>query len=230
MEGFGRRRGRKGMPVAAAATLVAADASLRAARAPSQRAAAGAAAASAAAAYLLLVRVLRYRRVARIAQLGAHVTPGSKHFRWLANAPKTLEMPWLDGKAIELGFFRTFAVPTIARLLLATDEFKRNADKRAEGTGIVSPESVERSSESTRGEATLRRLLAVRGKDELSKSDYLYILSIFVLEPRMWIDAYEWRPLHKHELIARCNYWIEVSRAALVAACRLLRTRVGVPC
>ena len=39
--------------------------------------------------------------------------------------------------ALELALFRTYSVPTISKLLLATGEFTRNTRKRAEDTELL---------------------------------------------------------------------------------------------
>ena len=111
-----------------------------------------------------------------------------------------------------MGFFKTFAIPSIARLLCATGEFRRDTVKRIEDTDLLTREFCENPLESARGEAALRRLNAIHGQYRISNSDYLYVLSVFVLEPSEWHEKFEWRAMHPNEIEARCNYWLAVGR------------------
>ena len=163
--------------------------------------------------YLLTVRCLRYQRYELVQKRREHVTYGKEHFVWLANVPNKYEFPWADVRATELGFFRTYAIPSVAKLLVATREFERDAQKRIEDTSLLIFEFCESDPKSPRGEAALRRLNAIHGKYKISNGDFLHVLSVFVLAGQQWIDQYEWRKVSDVERKARANFWIEVGKA-----------------
>ena len=48
-----------------------------------------------------------------------------------------LEFPWDMTRALELALFRTFAVPSIAKLLDQTGEFAKDTQRRYDDTAII---------------------------------------------------------------------------------------------
>ena len=49
----------------------------------------------------------------------------------------TLEFPWDMNQALSFALFRTYAVPSIGRLLDETGEFARDTQKRYDDTGLL---------------------------------------------------------------------------------------------
>ncbi|SPO40494.1 uncharacterized protein PSFLO_05976 [Pseudozyma flocculosa] len=138
------------------------------------------------------------------------------------------DAPYLYGKAIEFGLFKTYAIPTISSLLLATGQLSRsdNAPRRyADTAGLIqafltyplppldfdgqddrpdSPESWECVGDDIsdpRSAIALARMnfLHSRWNARISNDDLLYTLSVFVVEPVSWLERHEWRPMSRLE-------------------------------
>lgn len=122
------------------------------------------------------------------------------------------EWPWLTTRALEFALFRTYAVPSIARLLDATGQFARAGQKRYDDTALILAEITEYGYDSPRGRAALRRMNRIHRRFDISNDDYLYVLSTFVFEPARWIDRFGWRPTTEHERLAAFYFWREVGR------------------
>ncbi|SHM93675.1 hypothetical protein SAMN04488057_104449 [Cyclobacterium lianum] len=101
--------------------------------------------------------------------------------------------PWDMEKALEFALFRTFAVPSISRLLAATGEFTSRTRKRYDDTELILYEILENGKESERGRAAIARMNAMHGRFKIPNQDYLYVLSTFVFEPIRWMEKWGWR-------------------------------------
>ncbi|KAA5825235.1 DUF2236 domain-containing protein [Saccharopolyspora hirsuta] len=115
------------------------------------------------------------------------------------------EFPWDITKALEFALFRTYAVPSIGRLLDRTGEFTRCPQKRYDDTLMILYEIFHWGTESDRGREALEQLNAIHGRYRISNDDYLYTLSTFVVTPVRWIEQFGWRRLHPHEITALTN-------------------------
>ncbi|SEJ64441.1 hypothetical protein SAMN05192553_10713 [Cyclobacterium xiamenense] len=102
--------------------------------------------------------------------------------------------PWDMEKALEFALFRTFAVPSVSRLLLATGEFVNRTQKRYDDTELILYEILENGMDSVRGQAAIARMNAMHGRFKISNEEYLYVLSTFIFEPIRWMDQWGWRP------------------------------------
>lgn len=102
--------------------------------------------------------------------------------------------PWDMEKALEFALFRTFAVPSVSRLLVATGEFVNRTRKRYDDTELILYEILENGMDSERGRAATARMNAMHGRFKISNEDYLYVLSTFIFEPIRWMDRWGWRP------------------------------------
>lgn len=122
------------------------------------------------------------------------------------------EFPWDSERALELAFFRTFAVPSIGRLLARTGEFMRNAEKRYDDTELLIAEFVEDGYDGPRGRRAIARMNAIHARFAIANDDYLYTLSTFVCEPTRWMERFAWRPLSAKERRAAHLFWAEVGR------------------
>ncbi|MEX0882405.1 MAG: oxygenase MpaB family protein, partial [Cyclobacteriaceae bacterium] len=89
--------------------------------------------------------------------------------------------------------FRTFAVPSISRLLAATGEFTHRTRKRYDDTELILYEILQNGKESERGKAAIDRMNAMHGHFKIANEDYLYVLSTFIFEPIRWIEKWGWR-------------------------------------
>lgn len=122
------------------------------------------------------------------------------------------EFPWDTTRALELALFRTFAIPSIARLLDSTGEFDRGAQKRYDDTDLILSTIVESGYDSEEGKRAIRQMNRIHGRFEISNDDFLYVLSSFVLEPIRWNARFGWRPLIETEKLATFEFWRRVGR------------------
>ncbi|EDX87789.1 hypothetical protein S7335_5499 [Synechococcus sp. PCC 7335] len=120
------------------------------------------------------------------------------------------EFPWDMTRALELALLRTFCVPSIAKLLDHTGEFRNHTQKRYDDTGIVVSELFKWGYHHPRGQAFLERMNAIHQRYSINNADYLYVLSTFIYEPVRWIQQFGWRPLSEHEQQALYFFWKEV--------------------
>jgi hypothetical protein len=122
------------------------------------------------------------------------------------------EFPWDYRRALELALLRTFAIPSIAELLVATREFERFTQRRYDDTAILMGELAAHGYESERGRTALRRINRAHGPYLIANEDMLYVLATFVLDPVRWIDRYGWRRLLPQEREAAYAFYREVGR------------------
>jgi hypothetical protein len=112
--------------------------------------------------------------------------------------------------ALALAFFRTFAIPSIARILDETKQFEKFGQKRYDDTTILLAEFLENGLDSERGREAIRRMNQIHRQYNISNDDYLYVLTTFIFEPIRWIDRYGWRPLDEKERLAAFYFWRRV--------------------
>lgn len=124
----------------------------------------------------------------------------------------SLEFPWDTERALELAFYRTYAVPSVARLLGATGETAGRPQKRYDDTRILIATFCEHGYDSDLGRRAIRRMNHIHGRFAISNEDYLYVLSTMVFEPIRWNARFGWRPLIQAERLATFYFWREVGR------------------
>jgi mpaB/rubber oxygenase-like protein len=123
-----------------------------------------------------------------------------------------LEFPWDTQRALELAFYRTFAIPSIAGLLDSTGEFTNRPQKRYDDTQILISAFCEHGYDSEFGGRALRRMNHIHGRFSIANDDFLYVLSTMVFEPIRWNARFGWRPLIEVEKEATFFFWCEVGR------------------
>ncbi|MER5294405.1 oxygenase MpaB family protein [Streptomyces pharetrae] len=112
------------------------------------------------------------------------------------------EFPWDYTRALELALYRTYAVPSIGRLLAETAELTERTQKRYDDTSLLLDAVVEHGFDSTPGRTAVRRINQMHRSYDISNDDMRYVLCTFVVMPRRWIDAFAWRRLSQHEITA----------------------------
>lgn len=122
----------------------------------------------------------------------------------------TYEHPWLMRKALEFALFRTYAVPSISRLLKATNQFQQHGQKRYDDTSLLISTLVEEGYESASGAAAIARMNHWHGRYRIKNDDFLYVLSVFIYEPVRWTNRFGWRALTCLEQEAMYYFWREV--------------------
>lgn len=124
----------------------------------------------------------------------------------------SLEFPWDTQRSLELAFYRTYAVPSIAELLASTGEFTERAQKRYDDTQILISAFCEFGYDNDLGRRALRRMNRIHGRFAIANEDFLYVLSTMVFEPIRWNARFGWRPLLEAEKLATFHFWREVGR------------------
>lgn len=123
----------------------------------------------------------------------------------------TLEDPLLYRLGLELALFKTYSIPSIAKVLHATQELEVHCLKRYDDTDLILRTMIEDGVDTKRGKLALGRLNHIHGMFPISNDDYLYTLSAFVLEPSRAFAQFGWRRLSKQEEEATFQWWIEVA-------------------
>ncbi|WP_030158081.1 oxygenase MpaB family protein [Streptomyces sp. NRRL S-244] len=149
----------------------------------------------------------RYDRLREILRLDP-----DKDFLAIYRLTTTYEFPWDFTRALELALLRTYAVPSIGRLLAETAEFTDRPQKRYDDTSLLLDAVVEHGFESETGRTAIRRVNQMHRAYDIGNEDMRYVLSTFVVIPARWLDAYGWRPLTHHERRASANYYAELGR------------------
>jgi hypothetical protein len=124
----------------------------------------------------------------------------------------THEFPWDMNQSLSFALYRTYAVPSIGRLLFETSEFTKRTQKRYDDTALILDAILEHGLASPAGHAAVRRMNQMHGSYDISNDDKRYMLSTFVVVPIRWLDKYGWRHLTEAERVASANYYRELGR------------------
>jgi hypothetical protein len=124
----------------------------------------------------------------------------------------THEFPWDMNQALSFALFRTYAVPSIGRLLDETGQFEQDTQKRYDDTALLLDAVSIDGLHSERGRRAIRRINQMHGAYEISNDDMRYVLSTFVVVPKRWMDDYGWRPFTSAEVVASTRYYVELGR------------------
>ncbi|GGV29831.1 peptidase [Streptomyces longisporoflavus] len=119
----------------------------------------------------------------------------------------TYEFPWDFSRALELALYRTYAVPSIGRLLAETAELTDRSQKRYDDTALLLDTVVEYGFGTDQGRTAIRRINQMHRSYDISNDDMRYVLCTFVVMPKRWIDAYGWRKLSRHETTAAAVHY-----------------------
>jgi hypothetical protein len=122
------------------------------------------------------------------------------------------EFPWDLNQSLSFALFRTYAVPSIGRLLAETGELERRTQKRYDDTVLLLDEPLNSGLDSEAGRRAVRRINQMHGAYDIDPSDMRYVLSTFVVVPKRWLDDYGWRPLSAVEVRASVRYYQELGR------------------
>lgn len=177
-------------------------------------------------AYLCTVSFLRFDRLKRLHSRFHYSSSRETFSKMTVNDAFAIhdelvhrEFPLVFSTATMFALFKTYGIPSISGLLLATGQLcngatsaKRNAD-----TGALLLEAVLNPPSSERAITALARINHMhryyRKMGKIRDSDMLYTLSLFALEPSKWIERYEWRKLSDLELCAIGTFWKSIGEA-----------------
>ncbi|MEU1181854.1 oxygenase MpaB family protein [Streptomyces sp. NPDC005820] len=122
------------------------------------------------------------------------------------------EFPWDFTRALELALYRTYAVPSIGRLLAETAELTDRSQKRYDDTSLLLDAVVEHGFDSERGRTAVRRINQMHRSYDIGNDDMRYVLCTFVVMPKRWTDAYGWRRMSHHEIVASTVHYGTLGR------------------
>lgn len=149
----------------------------------------------------------RYRNLQRIRTLDPVADAHEIH-----RTTALIEFPWDFRFGLSLAYYRTFAAPRSAALLVQTGEVARQPARRAIDTGILMYELIDRGYDDERGAEVLRKINGAHRRYPIHAEDYRYVLSTFVVCPVRWINQAAWRRLSDVELEAAATFYAEVGR------------------
>lgn len=95
---------------------------------------------------------------------------------------------------LEMSFVRTFAVPSIAKVLAATGEIEARPLKRWLDTALMMYELIDAGPEAPRARSVLRMLNQVHRGLPITEDQYSYVLTTFIVPAVRFMDSYGWRP------------------------------------
>jgi hypothetical protein len=133
-------------------------------------------------------------------------------FEQIARIIGLYEFPWDSQQALSFALFRTYAVPSIGRLLHDTGELTGSVQRRHDDTAIILEVIAEQGMESPDGRAGVRRMNQMHGSYDISNDDMRYVLSTFVVTPVRWVERYGWRDGSDAERLATVRYYQRLGR------------------
>lgn len=171
--------------------------------------------------YLVIVALLRHQRLRQTLKAFPYNTRSSFSSMTDADAAQIqlvlseLEFPFTFEKALQFALFRTYGIPSISKLLVATAQFSdmKTAPKRYSDTVILIQEFMYHSPTSQRALEAISRMNYIHSGYKILDDDLLYTLSLFAGEPVRWINRYEWRQLEDFEKCAIGTYWKSIGDA-----------------
>lgn len=111
---------------------------------------------------------------------------------------------------LNLAFYRVFAIPGIANLLVRTGEMLGRPAKRGYDTGLVMYELITHGFDHPRGREMVRLLNRVHRPWPITDEDYRYVIAAFTVVPLRWIEKRGWRPLLPAEREASATFYREL--------------------
>ena len=130
-----------------------------------------------------------------------------------------LEFPFTFEKSLQFALFRTYGIPTVSKLLVATSQFSEpsTACKRYADTAMLISEFMGHDPTAERTRQAIGRMNYIhsgyRKSGKILDDDMLYTLALFACEPVRWINKYEWRQLEDFEVCAIGTFWKSVGDA-----------------
>ena len=113
---------------------------------------------------------------------------------------------------LNLAFYRIFAIPHMAELLVRSGEIIDRPKKRAYDTGLIMYEIIANGFDHPRSREMIRLLNRIHKPWPISNDDYLYVLAALMVVPLQWLDRRGWRPLLPQEREASVEFYAQVGR------------------
>ncbi|MGJ4789714.1 oxygenase MpaB family protein [Leptospira koniambonensis] len=114
--------------------------------------------------------------------------------------------------SLAISFFRTFAIPSISKILNTTKRFESAGQKRYDDTALILAEFIENGLDSERGREAMRRLNQIHKEYNIKNEDFLYTLTTFIFEPDRWNQKFGWRKSTEKERLANFYLWKRIGK------------------
>jgi len=121
------------------------------------------------------------------------------------------DFPWDITQALSFALFRTYAVPSVGRLLSDSRGFD-DTQKRYDDTALLLEAPITEGFADPAAKAAIRRINQMHHAYDISNDDMRYVLATFVVVPKRWMDDYGWRQFTYDETVASVNYYRELAR------------------
>ncbi|MFK4184319.1 oxygenase MpaB family protein [Streptomyces sparsogenes] len=108
---------------------------------------------------------------------------------------------------LNLAFYRTFGVPTIARVLVGTGKMTRSPRARAKATGELMYTLIEHGLDSSAGRDAIVALNRLHSGLPVGEEEFVYVLAAFCVAPVRWIDRHSWRTTTAEEKNASYGFY-----------------------
>ena len=189
--------------------------------------------------YLLMVASLRWRRASSTSQRynmqsrECFASMTADDAQAILKDLTELEFPKIMGLSIIFALFKTYGIPSVSSLLVATGQLAsaETASKRTADTGVLLLEFALNKPSSERTIKAIARMNYLHGRYQRSgkirNADMLYTLSLFALEPVRWIHMYEWRDMTEIEQCASGTYWKAMGDAMAISFDELPSSKIG---
>lgn len=179
----------------------------------------------------MYLQILRFGAHLIKPTLTCHYAQGDESYRKMTTSDAQailkdlteLEFPKLFGFSIIFALFKTYGIPSVSSLLVATGQLADlgTASKRIADTGVLLLEFALNAPTSERATKAIARMNYLHSHyqraGKISNNDLLYTLSLFALEPARWVKKYEWRSLTDLELCACGTYWKSMGDAMSIS-------------
>ena len=93
------------------------------------------------------------------------------------------EFPWDTTRALELALYRTYAVPSIGRLLESTGELTERPQKRYDDTDLILSTICESGYDSRAGRDALRQMNRIHGRFAISNRRWIRFICRIAARP-----------------------------------------------
>lgn len=130
-----------------------------------------------------------------------------------------LEFRSIFAMSMFFALFKTYSIPSISKLLVATGRLSNpeTTSKRIKNISIIITKVVLNKPGSEKAVKGIARMNYLHGRyikaGKISNDDMLYTLSLFALEPIRWTAKFGWRSITDFERCAIGVYWKDLGEA-----------------
>ncbi|WP_243745362.1 oxygenase MpaB family protein, partial [Streptomyces hainanensis] len=117
------------------------------------------------------------------------------------------EFPGELRMGLNLGFYRTFAVPGIARVLVDTGKMTGRPVERAKATGELMFALIEHGLDAPEGRRAVAAMNALHAGLPVGEEEFVHVLAAFCVSPLRHIDAFGRRPTTPSEQAAAHRFY-----------------------